>query len=139
EAAARGLSTVLIEERQVPGGLARFFGRAEGDADPAPAVAELRTALAGASGVTLLTATPAIRIATGLVEALGVALDETVPRPRRLAIRADRIVLATGSIELLPVFPGNRLPGVVLSSAAWSLAQHFALWPGATALLHSSA
>src|SRR5690606_17608649 len=76
---------------------------------------------------------------TGLVEALGVALDDTVPRPLRLAIRADRIVLATGSIQLLPVFPGNRLPGVVLSSAAWSLAQRFALWPGATALLHSSA
>jgi len=139
EAAERGLSAVLVEENQVLGGLARFFGRAEGDADPAPAIAELVAALKAAPNVTLLTATRATGVAPGRVDALGVALDETVPHPRRLAIRAERIVLATGSIEVLPVFPGNRLPGILLSSAAWSLARRFALWPGARTLIHSSA
>ena len=43
-----------------------------------------------------------------------------LPRERIWKIRADKTVLATGAIERALVFPGNDVPGVMLSSAVES-------------------
>jgi len=39
-----------------------------------------------------------------------------------------RIVVATGATEVLPVFPGNDLPGVMLGRCAADLAERGAMW-----------
>jgi sarcosine oxidase subunit alpha len=45
-------------------------------------------------------------------------------------IRPTRTILATGSIEQGAVFPGNDLPGVMLSSAAQLLLHRYSVLPG---------
>jgi sarcosine oxidase subunit alpha len=52
------------------------------------------------------------------------------PRHRHWAIRAGRVVLATGAFERSLVFPGNDRPGVMLASAAQRYAAEFGVLPG---------
>jgi sarcosine oxidase subunit alpha len=50
-------------------------------------------------------------------------------------IRAARVIFATGSVEQSAVFPGNDLPGVMLSSAAQRLLHRFSVLPGRRAVV----
>ncbi|HEX5936683.1 MAG TPA: 2Fe-2S iron-sulfur cluster-binding protein [Actinomycetota bacterium] len=50
-------------------------------------------------------------------------------------IRAARVIFATGSVEQSAVFPGNDLPGVMLSSAAQLLLHRFSVLPGRRAVV----
>ena len=50
-------------------------------------------------------------------------------------VRARRIVYATGSIEQPLLFPGNDLPGVMLSGGAVRLAALYGLSPGSRAVV----
>lgn len=52
------------------------------------------------------------------------------PRQRTWHIKATEVVLATGSIERPLVFAGNDLPGVMLASAAQSLAVQYGVRAG---------
>src|SRR3954447_12687391 len=52
-----------------------------------------------------------------------------------LRVRAERIVVATGTIEQPLVFPGNDLAGVMLPDAARRLVEDFAVRPGKRAVV----
>jgi sarcosine oxidase subunit alpha len=52
-----------------------------------------------------------------------------------LPVEAPRIVLAAGCVERLPVFAGNRLPGVVGAVAAYERAERFGVWIGHRAVV----
>jgi sarcosine oxidase subunit alpha len=57
---------------------------------------------------------------------------------RVIDIAAPRIVLATGSLERLPIFGGNRLPGVIGTLDAYELASRYGVWQGQSAVVATS-
>ena len=118
-AAGLGADVVLADEGPEPGG--RLL--AEGGHERARALA----ARAGEAGVELLSAAPALGAFDGLVP---VWQRDTLHQ-----VRARRIVYATGSIEQPLLFPGNDLPGVMLSGGAVRLANLYGLSPGARAVV----
>ena len=113
-AAGLGADVVLADEGPEPGG--RLL--AEGGHERARALA----ARAGEAGVELLSAAPALGAFDGLVP---VWQRDTLHQ-----VRARRIVYATGSIEQPLLFPGNDLPGVMLSGGAVRLANALRVEPG---------
>lgn len=118
-AAERGADVVLCDEDVEPGGWALVDGRH----------AEAR-ALAGRArdlGVEILTRAPALGWFDGLV---AVWQGDTLHQ-----VRAPRHVLATGALQQPLVFPGNDLPGVMLSSGARRLAALYAVAPGRRAVV----
>ena len=78
-------------------------------------------------GVELLSAAPALGAFDGLVP---IWQRDTLHQ-----VRAQRIVYATGSIEQPLLFPGNDLPGVMLSGGAVRLAALYGLSPGSRAVV----
>jgi sarcosine oxidase, subunit alpha len=54
---------------------------------------------------------------------------------RLYKIRAGKVVLAQGSIEQLPVFRNNDVPGVILASGAQRLIHLYGVRPGTTAVV----
>jgi len=93
-----------------------------------------RTAL---DGVRVLTRTTAFgRYDDGLVMAVERLTDHLPlherdgPRQRLWQIRAKRIVLATGAHQQPLVFPGNDLPGIMLSAAAVTYLEDFGVLVG---------
>jgi sarcosine oxidase subunit alpha len=118
-AAELGADVVLADEGPEPGG--RLL--AEGGHERARELADR----ARAAGVELLTSAPALA-----------ALDGLVPvweRDTLHQVRARRFVYATGSIEQPLLFPGNDLPGVMLSGGALRLARLYGLAPGSRAVV----
>jgi sarcosine oxidase subunit alpha len=116
-AAELGADVVLCDEGPEPGG--RLLS--EGGHDHARELAER----ARAAGVEVLTNAPALGAFDGLVP---------VWQGRTLhQIRAHRLVFATGAIEQPLLFPGNDLPGVMLSGGARRLAALYGVRPGARA------
>jgi sarcosine oxidase, subunit alpha len=59
-------------------------------------------------------------------------------RNRLWHIRARRVVLATGAIERLLVFPGNDRPGVMLAGAVETYLNRYAVAPGRRAALFTN-
>ncbi len=53
-------------------------------------------------------------------------------------VRAKKIVIATGALERPMVFPGNDLPGVMLSGAVETAINRFAILPGKKAVLYGN-
>jgi len=119
EAAERGADVVLCDEDVEPGGWALVDGRH----DEARALA----ARARELGVEVLTRAPALGWFDGLVP---VWQGDTLHQ-----VRAPRHVLATGALQQPLVFPGNDLPGVMLSSGARRLAALYAVAPGRRAVV----
>ncbi len=85
------------------------------------------TARARAAGVEVLASAPALGAFDGLV---AVWQGDTLHQ-----VRAARIVYATGAIEQPLVFPGNDLPGVMLSGGARRLAALYGVAPGTRAVV----
>ena len=88
-------------------------------------------------GVRVLTRTTAFgRYDDGLVMAIERLTDHLPlherdgPRQRLWQIRAKRIVLATGAHQQPLVFPGNDLPGIMLSAAAVTYLEDFGVLVG---------
>lgn len=130
-AARAGHSVVLAERRPWLGGDARYYGPVGDAASPADSEAMLLEKLAARPGVTLLTHTEVFALTGGLAR-----LHRVVDgRGRVVAVTAARVVLATGSVERLPVFAGNRLPGVVGAIAAWHLAKRYGVGRGSSAVV----
>lgn len=119
-AAGSGARTVLLEQDPSAGGRLRDAAH---DVEQDRMVAE-----AEAAGVTILAGTAAFGVFEGPLVAAASA--DALYR-----IRARSIVFATGSIEQLPVFPNNDLPGVILSSAAKLLIERFRVRPGTRAVV----
>ena len=137
-AARRGEKVVLVERRQWLGGDARFFGSTGEEAPPDETISRLVTALRSLANVTILTSTEAFAVFEGALRLTQVEMGSGIPVCRAVKLTAPRIVLANGSIERLPVFPGNRLPGVVGALAAYHRADRFGVWIGRRALLSTA-
>jgi sarcosine oxidase subunit alpha len=118
-AAELGADVILVDDGPRPGGRMLFEGRHE----QAAALARQ----AAAAGVELLAAASALGHYDGLV---AVWQGSTLHQ-----IRAQRHVVATGSIEQPLLFEGNDLPGVILSSGARRLVALYGVRPGNRAVV----
>jgi sarcosine oxidase subunit alpha len=123
-AATAGASVVLLEQGREAGG--HLLGDRPGARRRSSLVREVVDA-----GVRVLAETAAFGVfGGGLVAAAG---PDALYR-----IRAARTIFATGSVEQSAVFPGNDLPGVILSSAAQLLLHRFSILPGRRAVVLAS-
>jgi sarcosine oxidase, subunit alpha len=120
EAAKAGATVVLLEQGREAGG--HLLGDASGT---------LRAGLVGRaleSGVRILADTAAFGVFGGaLVVAAG---PDALYR-----IRAKHVIFATGAVEQSAVFPGNDLPGVMMSSGVELLLHRFGVLPGRRAVV----
>ncbi|MDB5614096.1 MAG: FAD-dependent oxidoreductase, partial [Devosia sp.] len=133
-----GLRVVLIEATPRLGGHARLFGTMDGEETPDQSIIHLSNAVAASSKITVLTSAEAFALRPGVVRLHQVQLLNGTPVGRVLDISAPRIILATGAFERLPVFSGNRLPGVVGALEAFELAHNYGVWSGKTAIIATS-
>jgi sarcosine oxidase subunit alpha len=130
-AAEAGRSVILAERRLWLDGDARYYGPVGDQESPETVSRQLVEAIAALPNITVLTATEVF------------ALHGSTARAHRvidgagqvLAIGAGRVVLATGGIERLPVFAGNRLPGVTGAIAAYHLAKRYGVAHGRSAVV----
>ncbi|MGH2640649.1 MAG: 2Fe-2S iron-sulfur cluster-binding protein [Actinomycetota bacterium] len=115
EAAKAGASVVLLEQGREVGG--HLLGEAS---------STLRSGLARealGSGARFLAETAAFGVfGGGLIAAAG---PDALYR-----IRAGHVIFATGAVEGSAVFPGNDLPGVMLSSGVHLLLHRYGVLPG---------
>lgn len=134
-ASMSGRTVILCERRPWLGGDARYFGPV-GDAEtPESLIARLAGRLVGDSTAIVLLRTDVVRIEGQRAIAHQVEIVDGAPRGRIIAIDAGRILLATGSSQRLPVFPGNRLPGVIPAIEAYHLAKRYGAALGPTAVV----
>ena len=133
--AKRGLRTVLVDAAPQLGGKARLFGTQDGEETPDEAISRLAAALAKSADITVLGNAEVFAVRPGVVRLHQVELREGKPSGRVLDIRSARIILATGALERLPIFPGNRLPGVSAALEAYELARVYGVWPGRSTLI----
>lgn len=137
-AAKRGLRVTLIEASPVLGGNSRLFGTLEGEHTPDEQIGRLTAAIAKSDAITVLTNAEVFALRAGVVRLHRVEMADGAPTGGVIEIRAPHIVLATGSLERLPVFPGNRLPGAIGALEAFELAQRYGIWAGTSALVATS-
>lgn len=136
-AAAAGETVVLVERRPMLGGDARFFGTKENEEPPEAAIARLCAQLSQMQSVTTLTRTEAHGLSGTTVRAHQIEVHNGRATPRALVINAKRVVLATGAFERLPVFPGNRSPGIGGAVAAFHRADRYGIWLGKRTLFNT--
>ncbi|MFO6448312.1 2Fe-2S iron-sulfur cluster-binding protein [Erythrobacter sp. NE805] len=141
EAGRSGRPVLLAEAQGWFGGFAGVSERV-GDLPAQDWIAAALAELAAMPHVTLLSRTMAIAYQdhdfVTLAERLGDHLplsDRRGPRQRLWKVRAGEVVLATGAFERPLVFPGNDLPGVMLSGAAAHYHARFAVAPGRRVVL----
>ena len=136
--ARAGLSVVLVEACPHLGGNSGLFGTQDGEDGPDESMAHLSAEVEANPAITVLTATRVFAIRPGLVRAHQVDMASGNAQGQVIDIEAARMVLATGSLERLPVFSGNRLPGVIGTLDAYELATRYGVWPGRAALVATS-
>jgi sarcosine oxidase, subunit alpha len=117
-AAQAGADVVLADEGPEPGGRLLFEGGHERARELAAAARE--------AGVEVLVNAPALGFYDGLVP---VWQGDTLHQ-----VRARKIVFATGAIEQPLLFPGNDLPGVMLSGGVRRLISLYGIRPGIRAV-----
>lgn len=132
--AKAGLRVTLVETSLSLGGYAQLFGSQEGVEAPDVSIARLVAAIAQDHTIQVMLGTKAIAARPGMVRVHSAGIHNGVPTARLLDLPTRCIVLATGVIERLPVFPGNRLPGVAGTLESYHLASRFGVWLGKTAL-----
>ena len=137
-AAEAGQRVVLIESTPLLGGKARLFGTQDGEETPDQTIERQTAAIARNPAITVLTHAEVFALRPGRVRLHQVDVSGPTPAGRVIDIAAPHIVLATGALERLPLFPGNRLPGVAGALEAFELAQLYGVWPGRSALFATS-
>ncbi|WP_127752381.1 FAD-dependent oxidoreductase [Devosia sp. 1566] len=130
-----GLGVTLVESSPCLGGSARLFGTQEGEETPDESISRLVAAIQQTGKIRIVTRAQAFAAAPGLVRAHVVEEDGGSWTSQVLDFAAPHIVLATGTIERLPIFSGNRLPGVMTTLDAFELAHRYGVWPGQSALV----
>ncbi|KFC71164.1 Sarcosine oxidase alpha subunit [Devosia sp. LC5] len=125
-----GLSVMLLEATSLLGGHSRLFGTQDGEETPDQSIERLSSAVTKA-GIAVQLCAEVTAQRPGL---LRVHIVDAA-QGRAVLIHAPRIILATGAVERLPIFPGNRLPGVMGALEAFELASRYGVWPGQTALI----
>lgn len=134
-ASAAGRSVVLIERRPWLGGDARYFGPVGDEESPELLTDRLVAQLAARPNVTLLTRADALAITGQTVLAHVIDTSDGAPCGKVIAVSASRILLATGARQRLPVFAGNRLPGVMTAISAYHFAKRFGVTRGRTSVV----
>lgn len=134
-ASAAGLRVVVAERRPWFGGDARYFGPVGDQESPEAAIARLVAALETRDKVTLLLSTEVFAVADGSARLHRVEVEGNVPRARVERVEAARILLATGTAQRLPVFAGNRMPGVISAIDAYHLAKRYGVALGSSAVV----
>jgi sarcosine oxidase subunit alpha len=127
-AARAGASVLLVEEEHDLGGHLRWGGPAQ-----LALLAELRSAVAAAAGIEVLTDS----VALGRYDDNWIAVAERAAdgSERLVKARAGTLVVAVGLIERPYVFAGNDVPGVMLSTAVRRLVNLYAVRPGERAVV----
>ena len=136
--ARSGLSVILAEANPCLGGHSGLFGTQEGEDAPEESMARLAGEVAANAAITTLTATQVFALRQGLARAHQVDTSQGAAQGRVIDIAATHIVLATGSLERLPIFAGNRLPGVIGTLDAYELASRYGVWQGQDAVVATS-
>lgn len=133
--AIAGLKVTLVEASPRLGGHSGLFGTQDGESSPEENVAHLFDEIAASDAITVNTATEVFAITEDLARAHQVDTSGGTAKGRVVDLPAKHIVIATGSLERLPIFAGNRLPGVVGAMEAFELAQRYGIWTGTSWLL----
>lgn len=129
--AKAGMSVALAERRPRLGGDARYFGPVGDDISPSEAVATFTSDLHANGAVRIFTCAEIFARRSGTAR-----LHQVVNGSARVVgINARQIVLATGSQQRLPVFAGNRLPGVITAIDAYELAKYYGVTTGNSAIV----
>ncbi len=134
-AAKKGLAITLIEANPELGGTSGLFGTQDGEDSPEAEVARLRAAVEASEAISVLTRTHAFALRPGCVRVHTVNVSQGSADGKVLDLSARYIVLAPGSREKLPIFAGNRLPGVMGALDGYQLAARYGVWPGQSALV----
>jgi NADPH-dependent 2,4-dienoyl-CoA reductase/sulfur reductase-like enzyme len=134
EAARRGASVTVIDAGESPGGQTLLHTHVYAGTELRGY--ELGPALwreATARGVTLLPRT----VAWGLFEdrTLGLAINHGRDDERGQLMQADAVLVATGAIDRVSVFPGSTLPGVMTATAATIAFHRWRVRPGTRAVI----
>ena len=132
-AAARGQTVMLIEERARLGGDAPLFGNRDGEDRTLDVIASLKERISRTEAISVRLLSRALAAEPDSVTFVFV---ESEDGPQLLADRVttQRIVLATGCADRLPIYPGNRLPGIFGLAEAFEMAGAFGIWPGGPSL-----
>lgn len=136
-ASAAGRTAVLIERTPSLGGAIRFFGAIENEDAPDLTLEKLTQGLDGKTPVTRLLSAEAFAVDNGTVKVHQVVAEGGSVRSRVIAVTARTVILATGALERLPVFAGNRAPGVVGALAAHARARRYGIWVGKRAIVNT--
>lgn len=134
-----GLAVTLIEKTASLGGYSGLFGTLDGEPTPEEHLSRLNADIRANPAITLWTNCEAFAIAPGRVRVHRVETSSACTAGKVLDLPARFITLATGSIERLPVVPGNRRPGVAGAQEAYELARRYGIWPGHSVMLATSA
>lgn len=136
--AEAGASVVVVDERSEPGG--QFFKQLASShtfTDNKPSDSQYRD---GANLIARLRNTNAQFLDAATV--WGTFRDDAgnmeicvTAGPKSYLVRTQRIVLAAGAIESVPVFTGWTLPGVMTTGAAQSLVRAYRVSPGQKVLI----
>ncbi len=143
-AAGRAGARVILVDEQMRLGGRLLVERLEIEGAPALAWAVRTEAeLSSLPEVTLLPRTTAFgyydhNLVALLEEVLPGAAAEERPRQRLWTVRANEVVLATGSIERPLAFADNDRPGVMLAGAVRSYLNRYAVAPGARAVVFTT-
>lgn len=136
--ARAGLAVTLIEARAFLGGNSGLFGTQEGEDAPEESMTRLAAEVEAADAITILKSTEVFSVGPGMVRAHQIDASSGNSRGHVIDMAASHIVIATGSLERLPLFPGNRLPGVIGTLDAYELATRYGVWPGQHAVAATS-
>ena len=132
--AKAGLSVIVLESAPVLGGHSRLFGTLDGEDTPDATISRMRDEIAASDAITVMCHAEVFAARTGIVRAHITTVDDGIVSASVVDLTARAIVLATGTVERLPIFAGNRLPGTVGTLEAFALAHHYAVWPGRSAV-----
>jgi len=127
-AARLGRRALLVERRMYAGGEAELFGAQEGEQPPARAVDEMWREVVAAPGIEVMLGTEAIDLGGGKAVLRRVSYDANGARTMLIGCRYRVAILASGCADRLPLFPGNRLAGMMGVSAAFHLAHGYGAW-----------
>ena len=133
--ARSGVSVCLFERRSSLGGDAPYYGAVEDEEPPDQLAPRLAAEAAATAGVTIHLCAEVIAVAEGAVRVHLCTSDDKGVRGAMAEARGRLVVLATGTLERLPVFSGNRLPGVAGAITAFQRAWQFGIWTGQRTLL----
>lgn len=137
-AARAGLSVALLEAAPYLGGHSGLFGTQDGEDRPEVSMAHLGAEVEANPAISVYLRTEVVSVRSGLLRAHSVSLESGTPRGEMIDIAAEKIILATGAQERLPLFAGNRLPGVMGALECYELASRYGIWRGRSLAIATS-